>query len=55
MGFFSKSASGPARPAEERESADKKWRALRESGYAGPVDHNGEAVEDMDQWIRDHS
>ena len=55
MGFFSKSTSGSGRPAEERAAADKKWRALRESGYKGPVDHNGNAVEDMDQWIKDHS
>ena len=35
--------------------ADKKFFDLRESGYKGPIDHNGKPVEDMDQWIRDHS
>jgi hypothetical protein len=55
MGLFSKNEKPATRPAEERAAADKKWRTLRESGYAGPVDHNGNAVEDMDQWIKDHS
>jgi hypothetical protein len=53
--MFGSSKSGSARPAEERQAADKKWRALRESGYTGPVDHSGNAVEDMDEWIREHS
>lgn len=57
MGFFSsKDTSGPSRrPAAEREAANGKFRALRESGYTGPIDHNGEPVEDMAQWIKDHS
>jgi hypothetical protein len=53
MGLFSK--TGSSRPAEEREAADRKWRELRESGYTGPIDHNGNKVEDMAQWIKDHS
>lgn len=44
-----------SRPQEERDAADDKFWALRNSGYKGPVDHNGEPVDDMDQWIRDHS
>jgi hypothetical protein len=43
------------RPQEEIDAADANWQALRESGYTGPVDHNGNAVDDMDQWIKDHS
>lgn len=34
---------------------DAKFFELRESGYTGPIDHNGQPVEDMDQWIKDHS
>ena len=34
---------------------DKKFFNLRESGWEGPIDHNGNKVEDMDQWIGDHS
>ena len=34
---------------------DAKFTTLRESGYTGPIDHNGNAVEDLDQWIKDHS
>ncbi len=55
MGLFGKSTSGSARPAEERQAADKKFRALRDSGYKGPVDQNGNKVEDMDKWIKEHS
>lgn len=36
-------------------AADKRFFDLRESGYTGPVDRNGQPVEDMDQWIKDHS
>ena len=35
--------------------ADKRFFDLRESGYTGPVDHNGNSVDDLDQWIKDHS
>jgi hypothetical protein len=34
---------------------DTKFFNLRESGWTGPIDHNGNAVADMDQWIKDHS
>jgi len=34
---------------------DSNFVALRESGYTGPVDQGGHAVEDLDQWIKDHS
>ena len=34
---------------------DKRFFDLRESGYTGPVDHNGQPVEDMGKWIEDHS
>ena len=48
MGIFS-------RPQEEVDAADDKFWALRNSGWKGPIDHNGDKVEDMEQWIRDHS
>ena len=35
--------------------ADARFFELRESGYAGPIDQGGNAVEDLDQWIREHS
>ena len=35
-------------------AADSKFFDLRESGYTGPVDQDGDAV-DLDQWIKDHS
>jgi hypothetical protein len=34
---------------------DAKFADLRESGYTSPVDQDGNAVEDLDQWIKDHS
>lgn len=37
-------------PLTER---DQKFFDLRESGYEGPVDRNGDPVDDMDEWIRD--
>jgi hypothetical protein len=40
------------KPETER---DSKFFDLRESGFTGPVDQDGDAVEDMDQWIKDHS
>jgi hypothetical protein len=36
-------------------AADSKFFDLRESGFEGPIDQDGNAVEDMDQWIKDHS
>jgi len=35
--------------------ADAKFWDLRNSGYDGPIDQAGNPVEDMDQWIKDHS
>jgi hypothetical protein len=40
---------------DELSDAEKKWYDLRNAGYDGWVDHNGNAVEDLDQWIKDHS
>ena len=34
---------------------DTKFFNLRESGYEGPVDQDGNAVDDLPQWIREHS
>ena len=34
---------------------DKKFFDLRESGWTGPIDHNGNKVEDLEKWIKDHS
>ena len=39
---------------ERKEAVNKFW-ALRNEGYTGPIDHNGDKVEDLDQWIEDHS
>ena len=36
-------------------ATDKKFFDLRESGYKGPIDQNGNKVEDLDKWIKDHS
>jgi hypothetical protein len=32
-------------------TADEKFRDLRESGYKGPIDQDGNAVADVDEWI----
>lgn len=37
------------------DEASQKLFDLRESGYDGWVDKDGNAVEDVDQWIKDHS
>ena len=34
---------------------DQKFADLRESGYKGPIDQDGNPVEDLDRWIREHS
>ena len=34
---------------------DKKFFDLRESGYKGPIDRNGNKVDDLDEWIKDNS
>jgi hypothetical protein len=56
MGFFSSSDNGSRRADGKAETArDKKFFDLRQSGYKGPIDHKGNKVEDMDEWIKDHS
>jgi hypothetical protein len=34
--------------------AAKKFFALRDSGYRGPIDQDGNKVEDLDAWIEQH-
>jgi hypothetical protein len=48
MGLFSWDNS-------ETTEADEKWITLRDSGYKGPIDQDGNAVEDLQQWIKDNS
>ena len=57
MGLFSSSNDNSSRRADGKpETAkDKKFFDLRESGYTGWIDQDGNAVEDLDQWIEDHS
>jgi hypothetical protein len=56
MGIFRSSDNGSRRADGKPETTnDKRFFALRESGYKGPIDHNGQPVEDLDQWIEDHS
>ncbi len=33
--------------------ADERFRELRDSGWTGPIDQDGNKVEDLDQWIND--
>ena len=58
MGFFSRRVDGGAQDTRRADGKpetanDRKFFDLRESGYTGPIDHNGNPVEDLDQWIRD--
>jgi len=56
MGLLSGSDNGSRRADDKPETAaDKRFFDLRESGYTGPIDHNGQPVDDMAQWIREHS
>jgi hypothetical protein len=56
MGFFGSSDDSSRRADGKSETAkDKKFFDLRESGYEGPIDHNGNTVADLLQWIKDHS
>lgn len=56
MGLFSSRDGGSRRFDGKPETpADTRFFDLRESGWTGPVDHDGNKVEDMDQWIREHS
>jgi hypothetical protein len=44
------------RPDGQPETAkDKRFFDLRESGETRPIDHDGQVVEDLDRWIKDHS
>jgi len=56
MGLFSSKDTAPSRRADGKpETAkDKKFFDLRESGFTGPIDQDGNAVADLNQWIRDH-
>lgn len=53
MGLFS--SSSRRADGKPETAVDTKFFDLRESGYAGPIDHRGEPVEDMEAWIRDQS
>ena len=54
MGLFSTPES--RRTDKRPETAkDKKFFDLRESGSTKPIDQDGNEVEDLKQWIRDHS
>ena len=56
MGLFSSSSDDTRRADGKPETAaDRRFFSLRESGETRPIDHNGNVVEDMAQWIRDHS
>jgi hypothetical protein len=50
MARNSDSRRADGKPETEK---DRKFFDLRESGYTGPVDQDGNKVEDMDQWIKD--
>ena len=53
MGIFSSNSRRvDGQPETE---ADKRFFDLREGGYTGPIDNNGMPVDDLDQWIADHS
>jgi hypothetical protein len=44
------------RPDGKPETAkDKRFFDLRESGETRPIDQGGNVVEDLGQWIKDHS
>jgi hypothetical protein len=42
------------RTEQQKADAARKFRALRASGHTGPIDHNGDAVTDLDAWIDQH-
>lgn len=58
MGIFSSSKddSAPSRRPDGKPETekDRKFFDLRESGWTGPIDQHGNAVADLNQWIRDH-
>lgn len=35
--------------------ADEKFFELRNSGWKGPIDQDGNKVDDLDAWIAEHS
>jgi hypothetical protein len=55
MGIFSSSSDSRRADGKPETAKDKKFFDLRESGFTGPIDHNGNPVDDVLQWIRDHS
>jgi hypothetical protein len=56
MSTSGKDAKDTRRPDGKPETAtDEKFFDLRESGETRPIDHNGNVVDDMAQWIKDHS
>lgn len=56
MGIFSSNDSASRRVDGKPETAkDRKFFDLRQAGETRPIDHNGNVVEDLGQWIEDHS
>lgn len=56
MGLFSRGDNDSRRADGKPETAkDKKFFDLRESGYKGQIDQDGNAVKDLARWIREHS
>ena len=54
MGLFSKAPEPSRRVDGKPETAkDKKFFDLRESGYKGWIDQDGNAVDDVDKWTKD--
>jgi hypothetical protein len=43
-----------ARNAQDKAVATAKFFALRDSGYTGAIDHNGDPVPDVDAWIEQY-
>ena len=57
MGLFGKDDSNETRRVDGKpETAwDKKFFALREAGSKKPIDQDGNEVDDLKRWIREHS
>jgi hypothetical protein len=51
MGIFSGSSDSRRFDGKPETATDKKFFDLRESGWKGPIDHNGNAVEDEGSWL----
>jgi hypothetical protein len=39
---------------EELSDIEKKWYDLRNTGYDGPIDHNGNPVDNPESWEQEH-